>query len=167
MTSEPSSTVVYSGGWLAAKISKENRSRYRRNTCRCASCSSQSRNRFTFPMHLSWFHLKREEVMTCRCSKGSSVTVLSSNASNRDTGLISKLSSALSVLGEANSLHNEKDRGFVAKETEQQKKGREDETRTVLHRFITPCASRWVKTKPGIDCSVRRKVRMCPRVCVA
>ena len=55
-------------------------------------------------------------------------------------GLISKPSSALSVLGEANSLHNKNDRGFVTKETEQQKSGarREDETRPVLHNLITP-----------------------------
>jgi len=61
--------------------------------------------------------------MTCRCRKGNSITVLSSNASKRDMGLISKPSSALSVLGEENSLHNKNDRGFVAKETEQQKWG--------------------------------------------
>jgi len=66
--------------------------------------------------------------MTCKCRKDNSITVLSSNASNRDMGLISKPSSALSVLGEANSLHNKNYRSFVAKETEQQKRGarRED-----------------------------------------
>jgi len=78
--------------------------------------------------------------------------VLSSNASKRDMGLISKPSSALSFRGEANSLHNKKYRSFVTKETEQQKRGarREDETR-LLHSVSTHCASRWVETKPGIE----------------
>jgi len=84
---------------------------------------------------------------------GNSITVLSSNASKRDMGLISRPSASLSVLGEANSLHNKNDRGFVAKEIEQQKRGVrcEDETRPVLHSFSTPCVSGWVKTKPGIE----------------
>jgi hypothetical protein len=62
--------------------------------------------------------------------------------------IISKPSSALSVPGETNSLHNKNDRGYVAKETEQQERGAQ---RKYLHSFITPCASRWVKTKPGTE----------------
>jgi hypothetical protein len=105
--------------------------------------------------------------MTCRCRKGNSIRILSSDASNRDMGLISKPSSALSVLGEANTLHNKNDRGFVVKETEELKRG---VRRKRLYQFCTallfPAPGVGSRQNQALNCSVRRKVRMCPRVCV-
>ena len=82
-------------------------------------------------------------------------------------GLICKPSSALPVPEEANSLHNKNDRGIVAKETEQQKTGR-----CVKIRFDLFCTALLLHAPVGVSrqnqallCRVRRKVKMCPRMC--